>query len=525
MSSVLCAKCGYTATANDIKLPISPVPDLLRGNCVAPSSEAQVIYDTISTTRVHIAQLVGEMARLQGILDELARKRDALESYTEMHLSLVAPVRSLPAEILSEIFIRLKDATALSDAIKWSIGSPRLNKTPLLLGNVCSRWRTVVLSTPSLWASFALTIASDRLERSTALAEMWLARAGVCPLSISLGAASNYNSSMRPFMQAFLPYCERWYEVRLDLPTAFIDNWYPAKNRLLSLHKLFIGTRCGLNNVFALVPQLRHLYLASLSYPPSDFQLPWSQLQFCEMGIKRRHDSCLELLRLTPNLEECVIWPYNSGEVSHTPAQLSRVHRMQIYQNPIRFLNKLLLPELRELFLDGDDSFPWIATPQLPPLLAKYPLELLSFKGCHIDDIEMIQILRSCSSLVQLELRGCSARVMMTNAFLPQFTYRRSSAFSKMPLLAPRLRTIKVDYDPQEFDMLAFADAIQSRVTLDGIVLDSENTSVTKLETVEIRVLHVSSLDSVIQLRLCQLRDIGLKISLLDSYGLEPFDG
>jgi hypothetical protein len=233
------------------------------------------------------------------------------------------------------------------------------------------------------------------------------------------------------------------------------------------------------------------------------------------MGIKRRHDSCLELLRLAPNLEECVIWPYNSGEVSHTPAQLSRFHRMQIYQNPIRFLNKLLLPELHELFLDGDDSFPWIATPQLPPLLAQYPLELLSFKGCHIDDIEMIQILRSCSSLVQLELQGCSARVISTKAFLPQFTYHRNSLYSKMPLLAPRLRTIKVDYDPREFDMLAFADAIQSRVTLDG-VLDSENTSVTKLETVEIRVGHFSCLHPAVRLRLCQLRDIGLKISLLE---------
>jgi hypothetical protein len=43
-----------------------------------------VIHETISTTRVHIAQLVG-------ILDELARKRDALESYTEIHISLLTP--------------------------------------------------------------------------------------------------------------------------------------------------------------------------------------------------------------------------------------------------------------------------------------------------------------------------------------------------------------------------------------------------------------------------------------------------
>ncbi|KIM75573.1 hypothetical protein PILCRDRAFT_78729 [Piloderma croceum F 1598] len=203
MSSILCPKCGY----DDIKLdiPISPVPNLLRGHCVALPSEAQMIHDSMSSVRLHITQLVDEMIRLKDIFDKLVRKRGALESYIKIHLSLFAPIRSLPAEILSEIFLHLEEmttpSTTPSETIEWTCGSPRLNKTPLLLGNVCSRWRTVALSTPSLWASFALTIESDHLERSTALAEMWLARAGVCPLSISLGTVSNYNSSMRPFIR------------------------------------------------------------------------------------------------------------------------------------------------------------------------------------------------------------------------------------------------------------------------------------------------------------------------------------
>jgi hypothetical protein len=231
------------------------------------------------------------------------------------------------------------------------------------------------------------------------------------------------------------------------------------------------------------------------------------------MGDRRKYDSCLELLRLAPNLEECVIWPYNSGEISHAPTQLSRVHRMRIHQDPIYFLNKLLLPELRELFL-VDYSCAWMAT---PPLLAQYPLELLSIEGCLVYDIRMIQILRSCPSLVQLELRKSSVGAM-TETFLTQLTYHRSSENSQMPPLAPRLRTIKVDYDPRKFDMLAFADAIQSRMTMDGIGLDSENTSVAKLETVEICALK-SHFEPAIQPRLYQLRDMGLEISFQDSDG------
>lgn len=80
----------------------------------------------------------------------------------------------------------------------------------------------------------------------------------------------------------------------------------------------------------------------------------------------RGYDSYLELL---------AVYMYGS-EASLAPVQLSRVRRMRIYQNPIHSLKKLVLPELRELFFDGDDNCPWIANPQLQQLLTQYPLDL-----------------------------------------------------------------------------------------------------------------------------------------------------
>jgi hypothetical protein len=44
---ILRAKCGHTV-ANDIKLPTTPVPDLLGGHYIASESQAQMICDTIS---------------------------------------------------------------------------------------------------------------------------------------------------------------------------------------------------------------------------------------------------------------------------------------------------------------------------------------------------------------------------------------------------------------------------------------------------------------------------------------------
>jgi hypothetical protein len=57
---------------------------------------------------------------------------------------------------------------------------------------------------------------------------------------------------------------------------------------------------------------------------------------------------------------------------------------MRIHRDPTRFLNKLLLPELRELFLVDDDN---CAGMNIPPMLAQYPLELLSIDGYLIYDI------------------------------------------------------------------------------------------------------------------------------------------
>jgi hypothetical protein len=123
----------------------------------------------------------------------------------------------------------------------------------------------------------------------------------------------------------------------------------------------------------------------------------------------------------------------------------------------------------------------------------------------------MIEILQTCSSLVQLDLGHCSSQVM-TKAFLAHFTYQQDSETSNKAVLVPMLHTITVDYVPLYFDMLAFIHVIESRMMLDGA---SEDTSVARLKTVEICNSHEKVIDPTILSRLRQLRDVGLKISVL----------
>ncbi|KAJ7434096.1 hypothetical protein B0H11DRAFT_1888478 [Mycena galericulata] len=116
--------------------------------------------------------------------------------------ALISPMRAMPPEILQEIFIAClpEHHYATMDA----------SKAPLLLGRVCSAWRTVSMSTPALWSTVhvvspcvvvspwdperskreALSIAQHRSEALQA----WLQRSGNCPLSISFFATHSVDA-------------------------------------------------------------------------------------------------------------------------------------------------------------------------------------------------------------------------------------------------------------------------------------------------------------------------------------------
>ena len=182
----------------------------------------------------------------------------------------------------------------------------KLDKAPLLLGSVCRRWRAIALSTPRLWTTFGLTLRPKYLKYDVLLAKTWLGRSGTCPLFIMLNSKGHYQNTMRPLMQVFLRYCERWSDIHLCIPQSVMRALSSAKNRLPRLQRLFIyGSANEPINTFENTPQLHHLHL-SVCITPSMIKIPWNQLQYFDTKW-RNIGSCLKLLQLTPNLEECTV--------------------------------------------------------------------------------------------------------------------------------------------------------------------------------------------------------------------------
>ncbi|KAJ6465778.1 hypothetical protein C8R45DRAFT_839670, partial [Mycena sanguinolenta] len=89
----------------------------------------------------------------------------------------------------------------------------------VLLGRICSGWRTISLTTPRLWVSLHIVEPpspspgyDDKIVQRLENAKKWLGRSGHCPLSISLQCAREERITIQ-FIQATIPFAAHWQHI------------------------------------------------------------------------------------------------------------------------------------------------------------------------------------------------------------------------------------------------------------------------------------------------------------------------
>ncbi|KAF9002647.1 hypothetical protein BDZ89DRAFT_650442 [Hymenopellis radicata] len=98
--------------------------------------------------------LMDELTTVERLISDAVAEQTRLRSSIATHQSFLfySPVRSLPGEVLSEIFLHYI-AIAQSvhrDVFQEIVASHRIH-TPIL--QVCRRWRTTALADPRLWTT------------------------------------------------------------------------------------------------------------------------------------------------------------------------------------------------------------------------------------------------------------------------------------------------------------------------------------------------------------------------------------
>ncbi|KIM76270.1 hypothetical protein PILCRDRAFT_12876 [Piloderma croceum F 1598] len=238
----------------------------------------------------------------------------------------------------------------------------------------------------------------------------------------------------------------------------------------------------------------------------------WKQIEHLDIET-REVDQCLDLLHTTPNLKKCIVLISSSEPCQpHSPVQLLHLRSMIISDDPTYLFDTLLLPKLHEISIESWGTL-WTSISQLTSLLSQCSFAKLSLQLTNpLFDDEMIQILQTCPSLVQLDLRWHASQCM-TTSFFAQFAYHRDPENSTTQQLVPMLHTMNIDYSGMEFNIPDFANVIESRIISNSKGPASDD--ITGLQTVEIchrSPMPLHCFNSLILSQLRQLRETGLEI-------------
>ncbi|KAJ6506070.1 hypothetical protein DFH09DRAFT_1375142 [Mycena vulgaris] len=166
----------------------------LTTNYCPQEEEIAEIQSLLVEPAVRWKRLDDEINELQKALEKLTDERDRFSAHVDAHRALISPARRLPLDIIQEIFTACipMHRNCKHIHLDWS--------------------RLHIVEPTSLYTSNQsdLAIFQQKLTQRHETTEMWLARSGQCPLSISLEATP---ANQGHLLQVLLPFALRWEHV------------------------------------------------------------------------------------------------------------------------------------------------------------------------------------------------------------------------------------------------------------------------------------------------------------------------
>ncbi|KAJ7025726.1 hypothetical protein C8F04DRAFT_1127358 [Mycena alexandri] len=429
----------------------TPFEEILNTNTVPSDVDCQRIRELLTGPQIEAAKITDEIRRLQSLICELAKKRDALNHFIDPLVALISPARRLPDDVVVEIFT----ASLPSDRNAVIVGA----KSPLLLCHICRAWRNLAISTPRLWTSLHIVAPETpaQVEQLNGIVDSWLSRTGVLPLSISVVQSfrAEFDTDFSTLVQTLIRYSSRWNGIRFGFHRDLSFNPLAALSALdvpileTVLIDHFSGPATGLP--FLATSSLRS---ASFRRGTPRLPLPWNQLHCLFLGEAAACETTaagLDLLRGCPSLEACALAfvesiPPAAGNVpSPVTCRMEHLRQLSVLDNEIpggtvEFFKHLDVPNLEFLeYVTGlVEEFPFT------PLLT-HPLQRLNLNVKYLSSETLIGCLRLLPTLHELfilhdpfSFRGIPARP--DNTF---WAAMNPEAHTPHNVLCPQLRSVE----------------------------------------------------------------------------------
>ncbi|KAF7375348.1 hypothetical protein MSAN_00422000 [Mycena sanguinolenta] len=472
-------------------------------------------------------------------------------------------INRLPAELFVEIFAhcwrsftpRFDDIYAPSrseehqdDSTTASFNTEvaRLAHAPLLaVSQVCMKWRSIAMGTPSLWCDIELdTILWDtHIHRATAVAllESTLIRGGNSPLNVSL--TEGEHAFPAPVFTLLAAHSQRWET--FSCPSYFLDAFSDIHGKLPRLRRLHLYAgeeEPGSLDVWSSMPNLTSLVLVGEIFTYDRHTLPLAQLRQLECTTIERYDTenAISLMPLLPSAAEfrlaiqLIDNPPDWSQMASVTSNISTfyLHLMEDFDTEHSLvvlqciLNALTLPCLTLFELE---SCEYPRCPLLWPhhafltLCARSSfdstLRTLEIYDVHITEAQLLECLSHLPSLERLAISDhqpvapISARagvgadeVLVTDTLLVKLT---RTADSDAPSLVPCLSSLGCQTLMRFDDRVLLALAV-SRISDDSDGGQAQSATGSRHFSIELSWLpnHERKIDETVLARLDSLKII-----------------
>ncbi|KIJ64358.1 hypothetical protein HYDPIDRAFT_112355 [Hydnomerulius pinastri MD-312] len=357
-------------TAMDPKIP-SSISRLFHTNSVPSPMDAQEINELLAERNQELSVVSKEIERARAEVQRLENKHAEVQGVVHELEALMSPVRRMPTDIMAKIF---EHAVRDQDMPK---PDPRL--APLLLGQICHSWRSLLFSLPCLWTTLQVDFPSgakewERIMQSKIMSmHVWLSRSKAVPISVFLNHPRGSQIQWAALMlldKEILTLGARLKELTLHFsPQALSTLLTFTQSPLPYLEHLELQNSNSLpanDNPPALIlhsaPNLRRLSVSWCSLDLREFQVPWNQLLELNLQYDASsfwnpvHSDYLQILSQCPNLTTCFLGVGATIEdvdpETIQPVTLTNVHtfKVSVYVQTAylrHFFDALRLPKLR----------------------------------------------------------------------------------------------------------------------------------------------------------------------------------
>jgi hypothetical protein len=429
-------------------------------------------HQIILEADIELAVFDRDIAQLNASLYTIMEKRHEVQRRRNIHHAALAPIRRLPLELMSYIFILCLPgpiAPFMQDR------RPQSDEAPLLLMRVDRHFRTIALSTSQLWRSLFLDLRAPFPLRPehTEMVDSWLQRSGDSGASLTIYSSDPFEAAIPPAVDAVISNAHRIQKLNINGSWKFCRALMPIKGSLSLLQDLAIEIWERMppdpsepHDLFAVAPALRTLKLNQRyenSFPK--FDLPLAQITNCEFVHQTLHQ-IREFLQQMPNLEKLNVNscfdtesppPHTApGSVVPQFSALANELGMEKFSRP--------LPNLRSVTFCRGHPRVWPLVKAFldwgcAPYLESFEIDGLSGVG----DRVLTDFLSTTPSLTKLDIRNYSHEpLVLGNLFMSRLTMATGRS-QGTPALVPKLQFLSL-IGSIDFDGGQLADMIESRL-------------------------------------------------------------